>query len=366
MITLDRVTKQYDGVVAANDLSFTIEEGELCCLIGPSGCGKSTALKMINRMIEPTSGSISINGSDVRTVPAEELRRGIGYVIQSIGLFPHMTVLDNILIVPRLLHWDETKAVKRAGELLELLELAPSAYGAKYPAELSGGQAQRVGVARALAADPKILLMDEPFGALDPISRENLQNQFLLIQQELRKTIVFVTHDIDEAVRLGTKVALLKKGRLVQYAAPEKLLSAPANTFVKKFVGLDRALKRLARLSTVDFLHPANSVTCHVDDQTLAAEFREMENNQCARYLWVTDENRRLVGWIDGQNMTRKQLNIKEDLVEVDLAEMSVRANYSLKQALSIFVQQGVACLPVVDDRYTLQGEIRLTDVIQS
>ncbi|KJS02536.1 MAG: glycine/betaine ABC transporter ATPase [Desulfobulbaceae bacterium BRH_c16a] len=366
MITLGNVSKRYGKTWAARNLSFTVEEGELCCLIGPSGCGKSTTLKMINRMIEPSSGTITVAGTDVQDVPAERLRRSMGYVIQSIGLFPHMTVLDNIRVVPRLLHWDDTRSKKRARELLELLELAPDTFGGKYPVELSGGQAQRVGVARALAADPQILLMDEPFGALDPISRENLQNQFLAIQKELHKTIVFVTHDIDEAVRLGSKVALLKEGSLVQYAAPEQLLSSPANAFVKKFVGLDRALKRLSRLLAVDFLHPANSVERRVAPELLEAEFRRLEGSDCARYLWVTDEHKRLVGWLDGNIKTGSKVNMFEDLVEIDLADMSVRPDSSLKQALAMFVQQSVVCLPVVDDERRLQGEIRLADVLES
>ncbi|MBM9603953.1 ATP-binding cassette domain-containing protein [Desulfopila inferna] len=366
MITLDNVSKRYDNFYAVRDLSFSVEEGELCCLIGPSGCGKSTALKMINRMVEPSNGAITIKGRDIRKVPAEKLRRNIGYVIQSIGLFPHMTVMENILVVPRLLKWGESQCARRGNDLLELLELDPREYAGKYPAELSGGQAQRIGVARALAADPEILLMDEPFGALDPINREHLQNQFLTIQKELRKTIVFVTHDIDEAVRLGTKVALLREGRLVQYAPPEQILSSPVNTFVKKFVGLDRALKRLSRFSTGDFIHPAHSVTRQVKPEALVAQFRHMEENQCARYLWVTEEDGRLVGWIDGYKRTGYSFKIEDDLVEVDLSEVSVRGNYSLKQTLSMFVQQGVVCLPVVDEQYKLQGEIRLVDVLES
>lgn len=366
MIKFDKVFKQYGQLTAISELCFTIKEGELCCLIGPSGCGKSTALKMINRMIEPTSGTITVNGRDVREMDAVKLRRSIGYVIQSIGLFPHMTVLDNILTVPRLLGWDDAVSSRRGRDLLELFSLKPDDYAGKYPAELSGGQAQRVGVARALAADPKILLMDEPFGALDPINREHLQNQFLAIQKELRKTIVFVTHDIDEAVRLGSKVALLRNGRLVQYATPEKLLSEPDNTFVKKFVGMDRALKRLSRLPTMNFIQPARSVKNNISSEDLAAEFRRMVETDNARYLWVTDEYGRLVGWIDGHSTTGKSMRIEDDLVEFNLAEMSVRADYSLKQALSMFVQQSVACLPVVDDQYKLEGEIRLADILES
>ncbi len=365
MIRLQAVSKSYGTHQAVTNLDLTVDEGELCCLIGPSGCGKSTALKMINRMVEPTSGVITIGGRNVREMVPEQLRRGIGYVIQSIGLFPHMTVRDNILVVPRLLNWEDGKAAARAAELLDLFELSPAQFGGKYPGELSGGQAQRVGVARALAADPKILLMDEPFGALDPINREHLQNQFMAIQRELRKTIVFVTHDIDEAVRLGSKVALLRQGQLVQYTTPEQLLSSPADNFVKKFVGLDRALKRLSSLSTQDFLRPAAAVTLSISPEELRRQFRLLEESQCARYLWVIDENRRLLGWIDATD-GGSGVTLKEGLVEVDPAEMTVKENYSLKHALSMFVQQGVVCLPVVDDQRALCGEIRLADVLQS
>ncbi len=364
MIRLQAVCKNYGTLEAVKNLEFTVDEGELCCLIGPSGCGKSTALKMINRMVEPTSGTITVGGRDIRKMVPDQLRRGIGYVIQSIGLFPHMTVKDNILVVPRLLKWEEGKAAARATELLELFELPPAQFSEKYPGELSGGQAQRVGVARALAADPKILLMDEPFGALDPINREHLQNQFLAIQRELKKTIVFVTHDIDEAVRLGSKVALLKQGRLIQYATPEQLLSSPADGFVKKFVGLDRALKRLSRLSTRDFLRPAAAVTMTISPEELGRQFRQLEESQCARYLWVIDENRRLLGWIDAAN--GGGMSLEEGLVEFDETEMTVKENYSLKHALSMFVQQGVVCLPVIDEQRLLRGEIRLADVLQS
>lgn len=366
MIRLENVSKCYEESYAVRNLSLEVARGELCCLIGPSGCGKSTTLKMINRMIEPSAGTITVDGVDVLELPVAMLRRRMGYVIQSIGLFPHMTVLDNIQVVPRLLRWEGARSRKRARELLELLGLAPDTFGAKYPGELSGGQAQRVGVARALAADPPILLMDEPFGALDPISRERLQNQFLAIQQELQKTIVFVTHDIDEAVRLATRVALLRDGRLVQYGSPEQLLAAPADAFVKQFVGLDRALKRLSRLPAADFLQPVRAVARQASPELLAAEFRRLAGSDCGRYLWVTDEENRLVGWIDGGNGAEKRISMLDDLVELDPADMAVRPGYSLKQALAMFVEQSVACLPVVDDERRLQGEIRLADVLKS
>jgi osmoprotectant transport system ATP-binding protein len=366
MIQLENVSRIYGDFYAVRDLSLTVEKGEFCCLIGPSGCGKSTTLKMINRMQEPSRGRVTVNGTDVRDTAPEKLRRGMGYVIQSVGLFPHMNVLENIVVVPRLLHWSRHDAGKRARELLELLELPPEEYAHKRPGELSGGEAQRVGVARALAADPEILLMDEPFGALDPISRENLQSQFLRIQRELKKTIVFVTHDIDEAVRLGSKVAILREGSLIQHASPETVLSAPADAFVKKFVGLDRALKRLSRLTAGDFTAAAPQVDRRASSEVLEAEFRRMEDMDCARYLWVTDGRGGLAGWIDGQQKSGSGPDMDRDLVSVDVSEISVRSDYSLKQVLSMFVQQGVVCLPVVDREHRLAGEIRLNDVLQS
>ena len=366
MIVLEKINKEFGDAIAVRDLNLTIDQGEFCCLIGPSGCGKSTTLKMINRMVEPSSGKITVKGNDIRSLPAEKLRRSMGYVIQSIGLFPHMTVMGNIKVVPRLLGWDSRKATARARDLLDLLGLAPDDYASKKPAQLSGGEAQRVGVARALAADPDILLMDEPFGALDPISRENLQNQFLDIQNELNKTIVFVTHDIDEAVRLGSKVALLREGALVQYAAPETLLSSPADSFVQKFVGLDRALKRLSRLTVDDFVHSALCIQRQASSDDIHRELQRMDGRDCSRYLWVTESDGRLVGFIDGATMPGKEVSLEPDQGGISPADFSVSAHSSLKQALSLFVQQGMACLPVVDEEFKIQGEIRLADVLQS
>lgn len=245
MIAFEKVTKRYGRITAVSELDLTVADGEVCALVGPSGCGKSTTLKMINRLLEPTSGSISVWEEPVESFATEELRRRIGYVIQSVGLLPHMRVRENIGIVPRLLGWDEKRRRKRAEELLEMVGLSPEEYAEKYPSELSGGEAQRVGVARALAADPPLLLMDEPFGAVDPLNRQVLQEAFLEIQQRLRKTVVFVTHDLDEAIRLGDSVAIMNQGRLLQHAPPQELLLHPADAFVEEFVGADRLLRRL-------------------------------------------------------------------------------------------------------------------------
>jgi osmoprotectant transport system ATP-binding protein len=255
-IVFDRATKRYPGrsAPAVNELSLTIPAGEICCLVGPSGGGKTTAMKMVNRLIDITDGDIRIDDQSVRTLNVTELRRGIGYVIQQVGLFPHMSVGDNIATVPKLLGWDKARTRRRIGELLELVGLEQGDAD-RYPAQLSGGQRQRVGLARAMAADPPVMLMDEPFGAIDPITRERLQDEFLRLHREVRKTVIFVTHDIDEAIKLGDRIAILREGGLLtQYDTPDRILAAPADDFVARFVGADRGLKRLAlrRLAQVE------------------------------------------------------------------------------------------------------------------
>lgn len=257
MITLTNVTKLYGEKPAVLDLSLNIEDGQTCVLLGKSGCGKSTTLRMINRLIAPTSGSICIGGKNISDYPAEELRRGIGYVVQGIGLFPYMTVEKNIAVVPQLLKWPKERIRSRVEELLEMVGLDTGSYIHKYPAELSGGEAQRVGVARALAADPPIILMDEPFGAVDPINRMKLQNEFLKIQKQLHKTIVFVTHDIEEAVRMGDKIAVMEQGVLQNYDFPERIVAGPHQQFIQEFLGADYVLKLLARFPVSDYLLPA-------------------------------------------------------------------------------------------------------------
>jgi osmoprotectant transport system ATP-binding protein len=248
MIEIAALTKRFPGAAhpAVDHLTLTVPQGEVCVLIGPSGCGKTTTMRIINRMIEPDSGTVTVNGRNVMDTDPVTLRRHIGYVIQQIGLFPHWSIADNVATVPKLLGWDERKVAARVDELLALVGMDPAVYRDRFPRELSGGQKQRVGVARALAADPPVMLMDEPFGAIDPITRTHLQDEFLRILHDLKKTIVFVTHDIDEAIRMGDRIAILKDGALVQYDTPEAILAAPANAFVEAFVGADRALKRLS------------------------------------------------------------------------------------------------------------------------
>ncbi|WP_144671137.1 ABC transporter ATP-binding protein [Arthrobacter sp. U41] len=290
MIEFQSVTKQYQsGQPAVDELTMSIDKGAITVFVGPSGCGKTTSLRMINRMVEPTSGTITVGGEDVTSVPAAKLRRSMGYVMQSSGLMPHRSVLDNIATVPRLNGVGKAEARKRAQELLDVVGLA-SALGKRYPSQLSGGQQQRVGVARALAADPPVLLMDEPFSAVDPVVRDELQQELLRLQRDLAKTIVFVTHDIDEATVLGDKVAVFGLGgKLAQYATPEEILRAPANDFVASFVGRDRGFRHLA-------FSPSDGVTVH-PVQTITPAELERAGNASGEWQLVVDETLRPVGW---------------------------------------------------------------------
>ena len=271
MIEIRGLVKRFEGTAhpAVDHLSLSVPEGEVCVLIGPSGCGKTTTMRIINRMIEPEAGSVMVAGRDVMQADPVSLRRSIGYVIQQIGLFPHWSIADNIATVPKLLGWDDARIATRVDELLALVGMEPTLFRSRFPRELSGGQKQRVGVARALAADPPVMLMDEPFGAIDPITRVRLQDEFLRILRGLKKTIVFVTHDIDEALKMGDRIAILRDGALVQYATPKEILARPADAFVESFVGTDRALKRLALIRAEAALEPLGT---HVPAHAIAAQ----------------------------------------------------------------------------------------------
>jgi len=338
------VTKRYPGSTeaAVDGLSLEVPAGEICVFVGPSGCGKTTAMRMVNRMIDITSGDILLGGRSVKERKPEELRRNIGYVIQQIGLFPHRTIGENIATVPMLLGWDKTRISARVDELLELVGL-PTEMRKRYPGQLSGGQRQRVGVARALAVDPPVMLMDEPFGAIDPINRERLQNEFLRLQAELRKTIVFVTHDIDEAIKMGDRIAVLQVGgKLAQYAPPAELLTAPANVFVEDFVGADRALKRLAlqRVRDIDLWTVA---TCRAGEAT--TEVRERVAEADLDIPLLVDAEKRPIGWLSERGMTgervRPELRSKaEPIVELDDI---------LRDALSDLLARESMYGPVVD-----------------
>ncbi len=348
MIRLDRVSKRYaDGTVAVEELDLAVPRGSLVVLVGPSGCGKTTTMKMVNRLIEPTSGRIFLDGEDVTAGNPVKLRRRMGYVIQQVGLFPHRTILDNVATVPELLGWDSKRRRARALELLELVGLEPALYAKRYPHQLSGGQRQRVGVARALAADPPVLLMDEPFGAVDPLVRDRLQAEFLRLQQEVRKTILFVTHDIEEAVRLGDYIAVFRQGgRLEQYDTPATILGSPATQFVADFVGADRGLKRMSvtPINASDLDHPP---VVHLDDSLAEAAACFQESH--SRWAVVLDSSERLHGWI-GIEATRGLGTVRDVARRM---EAWVPAGTSLKHAFSEMLQYDAGWVAVLDgDRF--------------
>lgn len=303
MITLENVNKLYDdGFHALKNIDLTFKEGDLNVLIGPSGCGKTTTMKLINRLIQPSNGKIVIGGKDISRIDPVELRRSIGYVIQSIGLFPHMTIAANVAVVPKLLKWDAKKIERRVDELLHLVGLDPDTFRSRYPSELSGGQQQRIGVIRALAAEPDIILMDEPFSALDPISREQLQDELVRLQQELKKTIVFVTHDMDEAIKIADNIVLMKDGEVVQCGAPETILRHPANEFVESFVGKKRLLGQDAdEVPTVDDVMTSQPVTAF-PTRGLAEAVKMMQSKRVDSLL-VVDAGKKLRGTVTIYNV---------------------------------------------------------------
>jgi len=344
-------TKRYRGQAedALGDFSLTVDAGEICVLVGPSGCGKTTALRLVNRMVELTGGDILIDGQSVRGRSPAELRRRIGYVIQQIGLFPHLTIGDNVGVVPRLLGWDRQRIRTRVTEMLELVSL-PADMQDRFPVQLSGGQRQRVGVARALAADPPLMLMDEPFGAIDPNNRERLQNQFLRLQAEIRKTILFVTHDIDEAIKMGDRVAVMQKGGvLAQYAPPAELLMDPANDFVEDFVGADRALKRLSLLRVRD-VDLWKAPLARVGEPTAAVRARLAEAD--VPHPLVVDEAGRPLGWMSARDLAMDTVPARPDSAPEPLIEI----DYVLRDALSDLLQSDTQYGPVVDAQGRVAG----------
>ena len=327
-LELREVSKRYPGTASAaiENLSFTVPAGEVCVLVGPSGCGKTTAMRLVNRMIEPTSGDILIGDKSVLGRSEVDLRREIGYVIQQVGLFPHLSISANIGTVPKLLGWDKKRITARSAELLELIGL-PAEMGKRYPSQLSGGQRQRVGVARALAADPPLMLMDEPFGAIDPINRDNLQNQFLRLQSEIRKTIVFVTHDIDEAIKMGDRIAILKEGgELVQFDTPENILANPADDFVAEFVGADRGLKRLAlkRISDVDLDQNGDAGSAQqISSKATLRDALSLMMTDSMRPIRVTDDSGQVAGYVSIELINQTLHRGRTSEVAPDLAKHS-------------------------------------------
>jgi osmoprotectant transport system ATP-binding protein len=354
------VTKRYPGQAepAIENLSLEVPAGEICVLVGPSGCGKTTALRLANRMIELSDGDILLGGESIRRRPPAELRRAIGYVIQQIGLFPHLTIGDNVAVVPKLLGWSRTRIAERVQELLELVSL-PAELRDRYPSQLSGGQRQRVGVARALAADPPLMLMDEPFGAVDPINRERLQNQFLRLQSEIRKTILFVTHDIDEAIKMGDRVAVLQKGgKLAQYATPPELLMSPASPFVEDFVGADRALKRLSLLRVRDIdlwkapLARAGQPMSEVRAAIAGADLP---------HPLVVDADGRPLGWLSERDLAAESVPARPQTV----ADPVVELDDILRDALSDLLRSDTQYGPVVDAQGRVAGVLSVEIISQ-
>ncbi len=344
MIRLQGVSKRFDdGTVAVHELDLDVPRGEIVCLVGPSGCGKTTTMKMVNRLVEPTSGRIVLDGEDVTRVDPVQLRRRIGYVIQQVGLFPHHRVWENVATVPSLLGWDKARRRARADELLELVGLDPAVYRDRWPSQLSGGQRQRIGVARALAADPPVLLMDEPFSAIDPIARDRLQSEFLRVQQQVGKTILFVTHDIDEAVRLGDRVAVFRQGGILeQYDTPAAVLGAPATPFVADFVGADRALRRLA-VTGIDTAELDKPPVVALDD-TLA-DARAALASTGAAYAIVLDVGEQLRGYVAADRLGGD--GVVTDRVQ--RLPASVGAGATLKVAMSELLAQDAGWVAVLE-----------------
>jgi osmoprotectant transport system ATP-binding protein len=356
MIELDQLTKtftQKDGqkVTAVDSVSLSVGEGEICVFLGPSGCGKTTTLKMINRLIAPSSGRVLINGEDTMSLNEVELRRHIGYVIQQIGLFPNMTIEENITIVPRLMGWDKKRCRERATELMSMVALDPKLYLKRYPKELSGGQQQRIGVIRALAADAPVLLMDEPFGAVDPINRESIQNEFFQMQRQLKKTVIMVSHDIDEAIKLGDRVAVFRRGKLVQYDHPDTLLAHPKDEFVGAFVGADSTLKRLLLVKAGDAATQPDTAR---PDTVLATAYQMMEESD-NRYLTVLDGDRRALGYVQ-RRVARNGRGPCADALKPFATTVSVDDN--LRIVLSKMYQFNSSWMPVIDSDGLYVGEV--------
>lgn len=348
MITFDNVSKVYpDGTQALKQINFRVEEGELLTLIGPSGCGKTTTMKMINRLIEPTEGSITINGEDISEEDPVELRRNTGYVIQQIGLLPHMTIAENVALVPKLKKWPKQKYEKRIDELLDLVGLDPSVFRARYPSELSGGQQQRVGVIRALAGEPPVILMDEPFSALDPISREQLQDELTRLQQEIHKTIVFVTHDMDEAIRIADRIAIMKDGEIVQIDAADQLLRRPADDFVREFIGEER-LAASHPTPTAAALMMKKVATAR--SSRGLAEGLELMRSYNVDSLFITDKHNHFEGVVDLEtleNYYEDDTKRLRDIMKVNVP--TVPPNVPYMAVAEIFADQKVGTIPVVE-----------------
>ena len=361
MLKFDHVSKVYKGgKMAVDDLTLEFEKGEFICFIGPSGCGKTTTMKMINRLIEPTEGSIYINGENIMDKDPVQLRREIGYVIQQIGLFPHMTIQENISLVLKLLKWPEEKRRVRALELLELVDLTPD-YMEKFPHELSGGQQQRIGVLRALAADQSLILMDEPFGALDPITRDSLQEEFKKLQKKLNKTIVFVTHDMDEALKLADRIVIMRDGQLVQCDTPDEILRNPADEFVEEFIGKDRLVQARPNIQMVEQIMNPTPVTI-TGDHTLSQAIQLMKQKRVDSLLVVNEDNI-LQGYVDVESIDqkRKKASLVSEIVET---AFTVEEGTLVRDAVRQILKKGMKYVPVIDAQHHLIGIVTRASLV--
>ncbi|SDN78193.1 osmoprotectant transport system ATP-binding protein [Psychrobacillus sp. OK028] len=355
MIKFEQVSKVYtDGFKAVDSVNFEVPEGEFLVLIGPSGSGKSTTMKMINRMIPHTNGTISIDGTDIKKLNPSELRRNIGYVIQQIGLFPHYTIEKNIAIVPELKGWDKEKIKTRVRELLKMVDLDPDIYASRYPKELSGGQQQRVGVARALASDPRVLLMDEPFGALDPITRDQLQDQIISLQRKLKKTIVFVTHDMDEALKLGDRIAIMKDGNLLQIDTPEKILLEPASTFVEDFIGKDRIIQNPELMPVVSVM--TTKVVTSVLDRSPEKALLKMRQEKITSLIIEDEQDDTFVGLISAYELIKKVSSIQSIEEILIVPEHTLTDKASAKDAIMMMPNVKYGVIPVLNEAKKVVG----------
>ncbi len=362
MIRFENIVKTYEnGRTVVNDLNLHIREGEILVLIGPSGCGKTTTMKMINRLVEPTKGKIYIKNEDISKLDPVQLRRNIGYVIQNIGLLPHMTIAENVALVPKLKKWNKDAYVARVNDLLRMVNLDPEVYGSRYPNELSGGQQQRIGVIRAMAADPPIILMDEPFSALDPISREQLQDELVRLQEVISKTIIFVTHDIDEAIKIANRICIVKDGNIVQVDTPEKILRHPGSEFVKEFIGVNRLQKAEVLPSIREIM--AKPVTAR-PNKGLAEAIVQMRKQKVDTLL-IVDSKQKLLGkvsvWDIHNNFQKEEILLKDVLNPVI---HKIHVNQSLAEALQIISKHHIAYLPVISEENELVGVITRSSLV--
>jgi osmoprotectant transport system ATP-binding protein len=364
MIHYDQVSKIFGtgakAVTAVDNVTFEVDKGNLVTLLGPSGCGKTTLLRLTNRLIPLTRGSITVDGEDIMSKEPVRLRQSMGYAIQAIGLFPNKTIYGNIATVPRLLGWQEDRIRQRVDELLSMLRLEPDSFRDRYPAELSGGQQQRIGVARCLAADPEILLMDEPFGAIDPINREEIQNEFLRVQAKLKKTIIFVTHDLHEAIKMGDKIAILQEGRLIQYDSPEVILTRPKNRYIADFVGADRALKVLGLLRAKDALNKeAPSIVKGSQDAQEALKFLEREELKEA----IVIDDDKPIGYVSPEILQHEEGRVRD----VAKSYPTLIDTYdTLKDVMSAMLMHDRRLLCVVDEDGAFMGTIAIYDIQRS